>query len=166
MINNGTAYQTTAAFYSALVVNAALQGGGRVIDVTPDAQMPVYAIYRDGRPTRAVIISYTSDPTFATNSTVTIYVASKPCSATIQRLIAPTVTEQRNITWAGLTWANSTTGLPSGTEISETALCDAIGACPVFLPPQSVALVSFDYHPVNNSSASDRVGAQMLAPAL
>ncbi|KAH9943353.1 glycoside hydrolase family 79 protein [Epithele typhae] len=96
-------------FYSAIAVTEALgkTGTAQVVDLSSDIDgdtAAVYAVYEQGKLARAVLINYLTDPSGAHDYTATFAMdGDVPASVTVKYLVAPSVAEKDNITWAGQT---------------------------------------------------------------
>ena len=101
-------------FYSGVVVAEALgkTGTAQVKDLFPnngDDQTPAYAIYENGQLARMVLINYMTDASGAHDYIATLSVGgggfgeanAVPPSVKVKYLVAPSVSEKDNITWAG-----------------------------------------------------------------
>lgn len=87
-------------------------GTAQVVDLFPnngDDQTPAYAVYENGNLARMVLINYMTDSSGAHDYVATIGVGGSnfseatgvPASVKVKYLLAPTVSEKDNITWAG-----------------------------------------------------------------
>ena len=106
---------------------------------------PGYAIYENGVPSRLVLFNYVSDPsgastyqaavTFGDNSTL-------PGQVSVRYLVAPTVADHYNITWAGqdLGTMSTSDGTLRGEQKTDTITCTN-GQCVIPVPAPSIALV-------------------------
>ena len=72
-------------------------------------QTPAYAIFENGKFSKMAMINYMTDPSGANDYSATIYVGGSgwnepngaPASVKVKYLLAPSVSEKDNITWAG-----------------------------------------------------------------
>lgn len=97
-----------AVFYSTLVVAEALgtTGTAQVTDLQANADniyTPAYAIYENGNVARVVLMNYVTDPSGASTYTASIGFGGGPVpqQVTVKYLLAPSVSEKSNISWAG-----------------------------------------------------------------
>ncbi|KAH9851266.1 glycoside hydrolase family 79 protein [Lenzites betulinus] len=146
-------------FYSSLFVAEALgtTNTSQVKDLFPnngDDHTPAYAIYENGNLARMALINYLDDPTGANDYTATIYVGGSgfneangvPASVKVKYLIAPSVSEKDNITWAGQTLGAryEVDGTWKGDENIQTVQCDQTqNMCQITVPAPGAALVFF-----------------------
>ncbi|KAL7419236.1 hypothetical protein Q5752_006073 [Cryptotrichosporon argae] len=158
-------WTTGSVYYSSLVVAEALgsSNASQVVDMlqsADDMYNPVYAIYENGAPTRAVLFNYVTDASGASDYTATISLPSTPTNATVRYLRAPSVTEQYNITWAGQTLGTSyeCDGRMYGDVVTEQLTC-ADNACTVTVPAPAIAVVFFSADALDASSVSDTATA-------
>ena len=110
MTNESLTRQWTVGpvFYS---VVAAAEAFGRssksqIVDLQTNAgnvYTPGYAIYDDGNLDKVALFNYVTDPSGASTYSATISVAgvSMPSQVSVKYLLAPSVSEKFNITWAG-----------------------------------------------------------------
>ncbi|KAI9058982.1 glycoside hydrolase family 79 protein [Trametes sanguinea] len=157
-------------FYSAIVVTEALgtSNTSRVKDLFPNngnELTPAYAIYENDQLARMVLINFMDDPTGANDYTATIQVGgqqfgesnSVPAQVKVKYLLAPSVSEKDNITWAGQTLGGrfQVDGRWKGTESVQTVQCDQnANTCPIKVPAPGAALVFI------SDSAQQVAGAQ------
>ena len=84
----------------------------QLIDMLPNNandQTPAYAIFENGKFSKMALLNYMTDPSGANDYTATIYVGGSgwnepngvPASVKVKYLLAPSVSEKDNITWAG-----------------------------------------------------------------
>ncbi|CDO73856.1 Glycoside Hydrolase Family 79 protein [Trametes cinnabarina] len=144
-------------FYSAIVVTEALgtSNTSRVKDLFPNdgnSLTPAYAIYENDQLARMVLINFMDDPTGANDYTANIQVGgqqfgegnSVPAQVKVKYLLAPSVSEKDNITWAGQTLGGrfQVDGRWKGTESVQTVQCDqTANTCPIKVPAPGAALV-------------------------
>ncbi|KAF8324445.1 uncharacterized protein EI90DRAFT_2934654 [Cantharellus anzutake] len=159
-------WSTGPVYYSALMVTEALGSSNQsqIVDLTLNNNNPYtvgYAIYENGNPMRVVLINFMNDPTGASDFTATVAIgggtsgqpAANPTSATVRYLSAPSVTEKRNITWAGQSWGAlfSSDGRPQGNVSTLTVQCNSNNGCPVKVPAPGAALVFLSDQSVTES---------------
>lgn len=108
------AWTVGAVFYSTLFVAEALgpTGTAQVTDLQANgANMftPAYAVYENGEAARVVLINYVSDASGASTYTANISLSGSSSSSSstaapsevyVKYLLAPSVAEKTNITWA------------------------------------------------------------------
>ncbi|KAI8977819.1 glycoside hydrolase family 79 protein [Trametes punicea] len=144
-------------FYSGIVVAEALgtTNTSRVKDLLPNNQSdltPAYAVYENDALARVVLINFMDDPTGANDYTANIAVGGSqfgennavPAQVKVKYLLAPSVSEKDNITWAGQTLGArfEVDGRWKGTESVQTIQCDqTANTCPIKVPAPGVALV-------------------------
>ncbi|KAG6808843.1 hypothetical protein H0H92_002618 [Tricholoma furcatifolium] len=113
---------------------------------------PAYAFYENGNPVRVGIINYVTDPTGASDLEVQIAIGGSgigqsnqsPASVQVKYLLADSVSQKVNITWAGQTFGDtfSSDGRITGTENITTIQCDSTtNLCTIPVPAPSFALV-------------------------
>ncbi|KAH9933993.1 glycoside hydrolase family 79 protein [Epithele typhae] len=159
--NESHVHQWTAGplFYSTLVVAEALgtSNTSRVLDLQPNNQnelTPAYAIYEKDVLAKMVLINFMSDPSGANDYTATIFIGgsgfneanSVPATAKVKYLLAPSVSEKDNVTWAGQTLGGrfEVDGRLKGDVVIDTINCDqTANSCQVKVPAPGVALVFF-----------------------
>ncbi|KAH9850236.1 hypothetical protein C2E23DRAFT_896579 [Lenzites betulinus] len=157
--NESSFHQWTVGpiFYSSLVVAEALgtTNTSRVKDLLPNGgndYTPAYAIYENDALARMVLINFLDDPSGANDYTATISVGGQqfgeanamPTQVTVKYLLAPSVSEKDNITWAGQTLGGrfQADGRLIGTESIQTVPCHtSANICQITVPAPGVALV-------------------------
>lgn len=158
-------WTTGSAYYPTLVV-AEVFGSSNVSQIVDlsindgSIYSPVYAVYENGAPTRAVLFNFVNDPSGASTYWATIDFAGSPLpqsTVQVRYLQAPTVSEKSNITWAGQSMGStfSSDGRLSGTENTVTINCDTNAktcTIPVYAP--SIALVFLTTKAESESSPS------------
>jgi hypothetical protein len=146
-------WTTGSVYYSTLVIAETFgqSNVSRVVDLTPNSTVdgnalyhPSYAIYENDAPTRVVLFNYVNDPTGASTyyTTITIPDGSLASSVSVRYLLAPTVSEHDNITWAGQTLGYSfqSDGRLYNEQQTVTITCtDGQCVVPVYAP--AIALV-------------------------
>ncbi|KAI0830343.1 glycoside hydrolase family 79 protein [Trametes gibbosa] len=146
-------------FYSAIFVAEALgtTNTSQVKDLFPnngDEHTPAYAIYENGNLARMALINYLTDPTGANDYIATIFVGGSgfnepngvPASVKVKYLVAPSVSEKDNVTWAGQTLGArfEVDGTWKGEENVQTVQCDQTqNMCQIRVPAPGAALVFF-----------------------
>jgi len=109
-----------------------------------------YAIYKNGVLSKLVIFNFMTEPTGASDSYVTISVGGgalglpndTPTQVRVKYLIARSVSEKTNITWAGQGFEAASDGILKGNENVVTVPCDQTSnACQVHIPAPGFALV-------------------------
>ncbi|TFK94473.1 glycoside hydrolase family 79 protein [Polyporus arcularius HHB13444] len=158
--NESAIHQWTVGplFYSALVVAEALgtTNTSQVKDLLPDGNdlTPAYAIYENGNLARMALINFMTDPSGANDFVATVNIGgqqfgeanSVPTQAKVKYLLAPSVSEKDNITWAGQTLGGrfDVDGRLKGEENVATVPCDQnANTCTIRVPAPGVALVFF-----------------------
>lgn len=157
--NQSSYHQWTigSVFYSAIFIAEAFgpSGNAQIIDLqanTNNMFTPAYAIYENGAPVRLVLFNYVSDPSGASDYTTTISIGGSaigqgnatPAQIQVKYLVAPSVSEKYNITWAGQTFGGTfqSDGRLTGSESVQTINCDqSSNTCRVTVPAPGVALV-------------------------
>ncbi|KAG2361075.1 glycoside hydrolase family 79 protein [Suillus spraguei] len=157
--NQSLYYQWTVGsiFYSVIVITEAFgpSGNAQIIDLqanTNNMFTPAYAIYENGAPVRLVLLNYVSDPSRASDYTATISIGGSaigqdnatPAQIQVKYLVAPSVSEKHNITWAGQTFGGTfqSDGRLIGSESVQTIECDqSSNTCQVTVPAPGIALV-------------------------
>lgn len=144
-------------FYSTMVITEVFgpSGNAQIIDLQANNDSmvtPAYAIYENGAPVRLVLLNYVSDPSGASDYTATISIGGSaigqgnatPAQIQVKYLVAPSVSEKSNITWAGQTFGGTfqSDGRLMGSENVQTINCDqSSNTCQVTVPAPGVALV-------------------------
>jgi hypothetical protein len=116
----------------------------QVVDLLPNGAntyTPGYAIYENGNAVRLVLINFLNDPTGNSDYTANVLIgggtsnqpASTPSQVFVRYLLAPSVTEKYNISWAGQTFGTpfSSDGRLQGNVTTETVQCDPTNGAPV-----------------------------------
>ncbi|KAJ7707363.1 glycoside hydrolase family 79 protein [Mycena rosella] len=143
-------------YYSALIVAEAFgkSNQSRIIDLqmnNDSIYTPGYAIYDTGI-SRLALFNYISDPTGASDYTATFSVDGAgtglrngtPSQVKVKYLVAPSVSNKQNITWAGQTFGSNfaSDGRLLGVLDVETVPCDTItNTCRIRVPAPGFALV-------------------------
>lgn len=144
-------------FYANLAVAETLgnSNSSQVLDLNANGGnmfTPAYAIYESGAAAKLALFNYVSDPSGASDYTVTISVgggttgeaAATPASVQVKTLTAPSVSEKSNITWAGQTYGGyfASDGRLTGDESVQTVQCDTTAnTCAVTVPAPGYVLV-------------------------
>ncbi|KAJ7290483.1 glycoside hydrolase family 79 protein [Mycena rebaudengoi] len=107
---------------------------------------PMYGIYENGVPVRVAIFNYVDDPTGATDvhASISINGGTLPSAVKVKYLLAKTVVQKGNYTWAGQTFGGNfeSDGRPMGDEVIESFPCDQEKkTCTVRVPAPGFALV-------------------------
>ncbi|TFK36088.1 hypothetical protein BDQ12DRAFT_737177 [Crucibulum laeve] len=157
--NQSTFRQWTVGpiYYSALVMAEALgaSNNSQVLDLGANNQniyTPAYAIYENSNPVRVLLMNYITDSSGANNITVSISIGggqtgqanATPASVKVKYLLASSVSQKGNFTWAGQTFGTNfgSDGRLEGTEDIQTITCDqANNTCAIPVPAPGVALV-------------------------
>ncbi|EMD34954.1 glycoside hydrolase family 79 protein [Gelatoporia subvermispora B] len=138
-------------FYSVLAVAEALgpTNNSQIIDLFANGnsdETPGYAIYENGNLARVALFNYMTDPSGANDYVATLSMgdAVVPAQVQVKYLLAPSVGEHFNITWANQTFGGQfgADGRLQGTEYIQTVACDTgANACQVRVPAPGFALV-------------------------
>ncbi|KAG6810056.1 hypothetical protein H0H92_013528 [Tricholoma furcatifolium] len=144
-------------YYSALVMAETLGPSNisQVLDLGANAgsiYTPAYAIYENGNPVRVALINFVSDPTGASDLSVSISIGggdtgqpgATPAQVKVKYLLASSVSQKGNYTWAGQTFGSffQSDGRPMGDENITTVPCDTTNnVCIIQVPAPSFALV-------------------------
>ncbi|KAI6155825.1 glycoside hydrolase family 79 protein [Pisolithus tinctorius] len=162
--NQSSYHQWTvgSVFYSSLFVAEALGSSGtaRLVDLTnaltspsdtttPPATSiytPVYAIYENGAPARLVVFNFVTDTSGSSTVQFTFGLGggNVPGSVQVKYLLAPSVSDKNNITWAGQTFGSTfeSDGRFQGSPSITTISCSASSnTCTVPLPAPCIALI-------------------------
>lgn len=148
---------TTGSVYYAVLVVAETFGQSNVSRITDlsnntDQSHPVYAIYENDVATRIVGFNFVSDPSGANNYALTLNGLSQG-QVFVRYLLAPSVSEQYNITWA-----NQTLGMSFASDgrmhggVETTTINCANGACVIPIPAPAIALVFLNQVSLTNST--------------
>ncbi|KZT00169.1 glycoside hydrolase family 79 protein [Laetiporus sulphureus 93-53] len=144
-------------FYSVLAVAETLGSSNhsQIIDLASNGDndyTPGYAVYENGTLMWLALINFMTDPSGANDYTVTISVggnalgqpSTTPSQIRLKYLLAPSVGEKFNITWAGQTFGGQfeSDGCLRSAETTQTVDCDtANNTCQVTVPAPGFALV-------------------------
>jgi len=157
--NQSTFHQWTIGpvYYATLIVAEAFgkTNTSRIIDLQANADSaytPAYAIYENDAIARLALFNYVTDPTGASDYVATFAVGGgstgqanlTPAQVKVKYLLAPSVSERSNITWANQTFgaAFETDGRPMGDMYIETVACNQTGnICQVTVPAPGFAMV-------------------------
>ncbi|KAJ7227457.1 glycoside hydrolase family 79 protein [Mycena pura] len=154
-------------YYSVLAVAEAFgtSNKSQIIDLQMNSNnvyTPGYAIYDGGVLARLALFNYVSDPTGASNYTMSFAIGGgdtgqpngTPAQVKVKYLLAPSVSAKDNITWAGQTFgaAFESDGRPTGTEQIETVACKGDNTCDIAVPAPGFALVFLADVPADKES--------------
>ncbi|GLB44466.1 putative glycosyl hydrolase family 79 C-terminal beta domain [Lyophyllum shimeji] len=163
--NQSTYHQWTIGpiYYSALVMAEVLGASNttQVLDLNAnngDLHTPAYGLYENGNPVRVALFNFVNDPTGASDLNVSISAgggggqAQGPSQVKVKYLLASSVSQKGNFTWAGQTFGDnfSSDGRPTGTENITTVPCspspspssaNASTTCNIRVPAPGFALV-------------------------
>ncbi|KAG1807867.1 glycoside hydrolase family 79 protein [Suillus subaureus] len=137
-------------YYSALVVAEALGSSNtaQVLDLQANGgsdYTPGYAIYENGQPVRVALTNFITDPSGNSDYTANISIGGTvPAQVQVKYLLADSVSQIYNFTWAGQTFGGPFTsdGRLNGTLDVQTIPCDQINnVCQVEVPAPGFALV-------------------------
>ncbi|PWN36622.1 uncharacterized protein FA14DRAFT_115618, partial [Meira miltonrushii] len=145
-IVSAKAWKTGPIFYSTLVVAEALHPSDGKASVTISDQLiqsdvlAAYNVYENGQIAKQVFINMINDPSGANNFNVQFpQPSNQPASVAYKLLVAPTLAEKENITWAGQSFGWWSEGILEGTETVLQAPCNN-GQCTLSVPAPGVAL--------------------------
>lgn len=138
-------------FYAAVVLAEAFgtSGSAQIVDLQANGgniYTPAYAIYENGQLSKLALFNYVTDPSGASTYTVSVGFngGSVPQQVSVKYLLAPSVAEKTNITWAGQTLSGvfQSDGRFRGDESITTVQCDqGGGTCSITVPAPGLALV-------------------------
>ncbi|TFK48176.1 hypothetical protein OE88DRAFT_1635030 [Heliocybe sulcata] len=164
--NESTFHQWTvgSTFYSALVIAEVFgsSNNSRIVDMGANDNniyTPSYAIYENDAPSKVALFNYITDPSGATAYTANIQIAGGqvPSSVKVKYLLAASVSDKANITWAGQTFGDvlSSDGRLQGTEDVQTVNCDQTNnQCSIRVPAPGFALVFLSDSAYSDSAPS------------
>jgi hypothetical protein len=146
-----------ATFYAALAIAETFgtSNTSQIMDLQANNNniyTPAYVIYESGAAARIALFNYITDPTGASTYTATFSLGggsngeanSMPASVQVKYLVAPSVSEKYNITWAGQTFGGTfaSDGRLTGEQNVQTINCDqTANTCQVQVPAPGFALV-------------------------
>ena len=127
---------------------------------------PAYGIWEHGSLARVLLINLANDPTGASDYEADITIAGGilPTQVDVKYLLADTVTQKSNFTWAGQTFGGSfqSDGRPDGAEVVNTTTCGVpsdgttqVPVCRIRVPAPGAALVFM----AGTASAQETSGA-------
>ncbi|KAF9555149.1 hypothetical protein CPC08DRAFT_145293 [Agrocybe pediades] len=146
-------------YYSALVVAEALgpSNNTQVMDLGASNNLgiytPAYAIYENGNLERVLLFNYVTDASGASDLQVSLTSnnigATLPDSVQVKYLLASSVSQKGNFTWAGQTFGSNfgSDGRITGTENIQSVSCSPntvnnnVKTCTIHVPAPSIALV-------------------------
>ncbi|KAH6912214.1 hypothetical protein BKA70DRAFT_1384741 [Coprinopsis sp. MPI-PUGE-AT-0042] len=140
-------------FYSALILAEAFgkSNTSRVADLRPNGgsvSTPAYAIYENDQINKVALFNYLSDPSGASDISVTLTVdGTVPSSVRVKYLLAETVIERDGITWAGQTFGNTFEAdgrLKGDLNVTSVDCNVAENTCRIHVPAPGFALVFFN----------------------
>ena len=140
--DEGSNFVTRPVHYAYPPVMLALQSfnGSKVVDLNVNGLTNAgYAVYDSATSNlyRVVLINYAG-----TGTTFTLPKTVGGTNVTAAYLTAPNPQEASDITWAGLTWAKSGDGQPTGKQ--EYKILSCASGCDVQVPGPGVAVVMFN----------------------
>ncbi|TCD66253.1 hypothetical protein EIP91_001616 [Steccherinum ochraceum] len=157
-----------STFYSLIAVSEAFGSSNQsqIIDITQNTYQPTYAIYDKGNLARVALLNFMTDPSGNNDYTVSISVGGQnlgqanavPASVRVKYMLAPSISELFNITWAGQTLGGKfeCDGRFKGTETIETVPCDqGNNVCNVKVPAPGFALVFLNDDALQDSSPTE-----------
>ncbi|PFH50111.1 glycoside hydrolase family 79 protein [Amanita thiersii Skay4041] len=140
-------------YYSSLVMAEVLGSSDKAqvydmwrVDQTISEFSPAYLIYEDGKPVRAALFNYVTDPSGGSDINVSISFngGSTPANVNVKYLRAASVSQKGNFTWAGQTFGDhfASDGRFLGDEDIQTVACNqGANTCVIKVPAPSFALV-------------------------
>ncbi|RDX49745.1 hypothetical protein OH76DRAFT_1403331 [Lentinus brumalis] len=156
-LSNTKQWTVGPIMYSTLVLAEALgtSNTSRVLDTFANSASdytPAYAIYEKDVLARMVLINFMTEQNGQGAYTATISIGGgqtgegngTPSSVKVKYLLAPSVSEKDNVTWAGQTYGArfQCDGRLTGTEVIQTINCDTTAnTCQIPVPAPGVALV-------------------------
>ncbi|PAV18473.1 glycoside hydrolase family 79 [Pyrrhoderma noxium] len=160
-------------FYSSLVVAEFFgkSGQAQVVDLFLNGNSqytPGYVAFESGTPQRVLLGNFITDPSGVSNYTAYISVGGNqtgqanatPGSVQVKYLLADSVSEKFNITWAGQTFGGpyESDGRLQGDETIYTYTCDqANNVCAVPVPAPALALVFLSSDALGESTPESTV---------
>ncbi|KAG6864522.1 hypothetical protein C0991_008984 [Blastosporella zonata] len=157
-------------YYSALIMAETLgaSNGSQVLDLNANGgslYTPAYAIYEGGNPVRVALFNFVSDPSGASDINVGIAVgggdsgqqAATPAQVKVKYLLASSVSQKGNYTWAGQTFGSffESDGRPMGDENILTVPCDpGTNICTIKVPAPGFALVFLSDNAMTETSGA------------
>ncbi|CCM01660.1 uncharacterized protein FIBRA_03722 [Fibroporia radiculosa] len=160
-------------FYSVLAVAETLgpTNNSQIVDLEANANnnyTPGYAVYENGALARIALLNYMTDPSGANSYTATISVGggntgqpnAVPAQVYVKYLVAPSVGEKFNITWANQTFGGqfASDGRLQGVQTVQTVACNqAANTCAITVPAPGFALVFFSSSALKESTPSSTV---------
>ncbi|KAG1733524.1 glycoside hydrolase family 79 protein [Suillus lakei] len=163
--NQSTFHQWTIGpvYYSALVVAEALGASNtaQVLDLQANGgndYTPGYAIYESGQPVRIALTNFITDPSGNSDYTASISIGGTvPAQVKVKYLLADSVSQIYNFTWAGQTFGGPFTsdGRLVGTLDVQTIPCDQTNnVCQIKVPAPGFALVFLTDNALSESDQS------------
>ncbi|KAJ3829651.1 glycoside hydrolase family 79 protein [Lentinula raphanica] len=162
--NQSTFHQWTIGpvFYSTLAMAETIgpSNQSQVLDLganNNNIYTPAYAVYENGTPVRVALFNYITDPSGGSDYTASIafnggQIASQ---VKVKYLVAPSVSEKHNITWAGQTFGAqfASDGRLTGTEDIQTVSCSS-DSCSITVTAPGFALVFLTDDALSGSGAT------------
>ncbi|PSS11012.1 hypothetical protein PHLCEN_2v3308 [Hermanssonia centrifuga] len=176
--NQSTFHQWSVGpiFYPLMIMPEILgkSNTSQVVDLWPNSgsdQTPGYAIYENNQLARVALFNYMTDPTGAMAYTANISMGggetgqqqTVPASVKVKYLLADSVSQLWNITWANQTLGGQfeADGRLIGEEQIETVECDTTAnVCPIRVPAPGFALVMMTD---DSASGSEPTGTMTFA---
>ncbi|THG94793.1 hypothetical protein EW026_g6744, partial [Hermanssonia centrifuga] len=164
--NQSTTKQWTVGpvFYAAVAVAETLgkSNTSQILDIQANGNnmyTPGYAVYDGGNLDRVALFNYMTDPSGANDYTASISVTGgdTPAQVSVKYLLALSVSEKFNITWAGQTLGGQfeSDGRFQGSESVSTVPCDqTAGTCNINVPAPGFALVFLNSNALSDSEPS------------
>jgi hypothetical protein len=155
----------TGSTYYAMLAAAEVFGSSnlsQIVDLTTEETSiytPQYAVYENGAPTRVALFNFVDDASGANDYTAAISFSGlgAPAQVSVRYLLAPSVSEKWNITWAGQTMspggAQSSDGVLHGDVETITRQCDqSANTCSIPVRAPSFALVFLNPQALQDST--------------
>ncbi|KAI0087487.1 glycoside hydrolase superfamily [Irpex rosettiformis] len=165
--NESSIHQWTigSTFYAAVAVAETFgkSGKAQIVDLQANGDnmyTPGYAIYENGSLSRVALFNYITDPSGTSDYTVSLSIAdgTGPSQVYVKYLVASSVSEKYNITWAGQTMGGefASDGRFQGDESIQTVTCDhSTGTtCSIKVPAPGFALVFLSSEALSESEPS------------
>ncbi|KAJ3981054.1 glycoside hydrolase family 79 protein [Lentinula detonsa] len=161
--NQSTFHQWTIGpvFYSTLAMAETIgpSNNSRILDLganNGNIYTPAYAVYENNDPVRVALYNYITDSSGGSDYTASISVSGgqMPSQVRVKYLVAPSVSEKHNITWAGQTFGAqfASDGRLTGFEDIQTITC--ISSCSITVPAPGFALVFLTDNALSESGAT------------
>ncbi|KAJ3782529.1 glycoside hydrolase family 79 protein [Lentinula aff. detonsa] len=161
--NQSTFHQWTIGpvFYSTLAMAETIgpSNNSRILDLganNGNIYTPAYAVYENNDPVRVALYNYITDSSGGSDYTASISISGgqMPSQVRVKYLVAPSVSEKHNITWAGQTFGAqfASDGRLTGFEDIQTITCTS--SCSITVPAPGFALVFLTDNALSESGAT------------